>query len=130
MTHRRTILQVCGAGILSTLTGCASLLSHPSENSPDIIVVNYHQSPVTVVVTVTDATGDLVVARRLDVPVAKGHGHPNAQIEDVFETDGLYTISIEVEGGLSATQELEIRTTATDADMHQIYLHTDEIVFS
>lgn len=72
----------------------------------------------------------VLLSETFDVPVVEGHGDPNTPIDDVFETDGDYIVTVDVHSGLTATSELSIRSTENDADMHQIYIEEDDITFS
>lgn len=126
---RRTALKVV-AGVAAGLAGCSRTIEGGPEGSADLILVNETDSPVTVSLTVTDGAGATLHSGTHDVPVHEGHGDPDTPIEDVFETDGRYTVAVEVEDGPSATKELHVRSTQDDADLHQIYVEDDRIEFS
>ncbi|WP_148416069.1 hypothetical protein [Haloferax sp. KTX1] len=126
---RRTLLHYCGLATIVGLAGCAGF-GTSSAGAPDLVLVNQNDAPITVETTVTDATGETLVSTRLDVPVVEGHGRPNASIDNVFDTDGTYAVSVAVTDGPSATTELDVDGTAEDTDTHQVYFEGDEITFS
>jgi|GEM_PF-4575133 len=126
---RRTFLQLGGVGAIASLAGCNALSPSP-EGTPDLIFVNQNENPVTINTTVTNNAGETLVSTQLDVPVVEGHGRPNASIENVFESDGQYTVSVDVTDGPSATEKLEVTGTEDDSDSQQVYLDGDEITFS
>ncbi|RKD97979.1 hypothetical protein [Halopiger aswanensis] len=130
MSSRRTVLYTFATGATGVLAGCSAAVEGGPEGSADLILVNETQSPVTVTLAVTDESGGTLLSETFDVPVVEGHGRPNTPIEDVFETDGEYTISVAVRDGPSTTETLLVRATADDADMHQIYIENDGIEFS
>lgn len=127
---RRTALYSLAVGVAAGLAGCSRAIEGGPEGSADLILVNETNSPLTVSLTVTDGAGATLHSGTHDVPVNEGHGDPNTPIEDVFETDGRYTVTVEVEDGPSATKELHVRSTKDDADLHQIYVEDDRIEFS
>ncbi|GAA0652210.1 hypothetical protein GCM10009019_14190 [Salarchaeum japonicum] len=95
-----------------------------------MIFVNQNENPVTIEAAVSNEAGETLVSMQLDVPVVEGHGRPNASIDNVFESDGQYTVSVDVTDGPSATETLEVTGTEDDSDSHQVYLDGDEIAFS
>lgn len=130
MPSRRRLVRTFGIGAAVALAGCASTIEGGPEGSADLILVNDTDSPVTVSVTVTDEAGETLLSETYDVPVVEGHGRPNVEIADVFESDGRYTISVDVRDGPETTEELTVRSTTDDADMHQIYVEDETIEFS
>lgn len=130
MLSRRTVLRTVPVGFSGALAGCPSMVEGGPEGSADLVLVNETDSPVTASLTVTDASGATLLSETFDVPVVEGHGRPNTSIEDLFETNGQYAISVAVQDGPSTTTELTVRSTQDDADMHQIYLEDDRIEFS
>ncbi|MEE6211086.1 hypothetical protein U3A55_13130 [Salarchaeum sp. III] len=126
---RRTFLQLGGVGAIASLAGCSALSPSP-EGSPDLVFVNQTENPVTIKATVTNDADDTLVSTQLEVPVVEGHGRPNATIENVFESDGQYTVTVDVTDGPSATETLDVTGTEDDSDTHQVYLDGDEITFS
>lgn len=130
MPSRRSILQSSAIVFTAGLAGCPSPIEGGPEGSADLILVNETESPVSVTVTVTDESGATLLSETFDVPVAEGHGEPDTRIEDVFETDGQYTVAVDVEDGPSVARELTVRSTTDDADLHQIYIEADRVEFS
>ncbi|WP_049923373.1 hypothetical protein [Halopiger djelfimassiliensis] len=130
MPSRRTVLRTVLIGTTSVFAGCSTAVEGGPEGSADIILVNDTQTPISASVTVVDESETALVSETFDVPVVEEHGQPNTPIEDVFETDGQYVITIAVDDGPSATKELPIRSTEDDADMHQIYIEEQRIEFS
>lgn len=130
MPSRRAVLRTSGLALAGSTVGCTAGIEGGPEGSDDLILVNETDTPVTADVTVTDESGSELLSETFDVPVVEGHGHPNTPIEDVFETDGRYTVVVSVHDGPSTTHELTVRSTDDDADMHQIYLEADRIEFS
>jgi len=124
---RRTVLAGTVAGVVGSLAGC---LSSTPQGSPDLVFLNHNENPITIDVTVSDEDGETLVEKQLEVPVVKRNVEPNATIGDVFESDGQYTVSVDVADGPSATEELDVDGTADDSDTHSVEIDGDEIVFS
>lgn len=130
MPSRRSVLQSTAIVFTVGLAGCPSPIEGGPEGSADLILVNETDSPVSVSVSVTDESEATLLSEPFDVPVVEGHGEPGTRIADVFETDGQYTIAVDVEDGPSVSRELTVRSTADDADLHPIYVEADRIEFS
>lgn len=126
-TGRRTVLAGAATSILGGIAGC---LSVTPQGSSDLVFLNHNENPITVAVTVTDSSGQTLVSTDLEVPVVKRNTEPNASIDDVFEPDGQYTISVDVTNGPSATEELDVTGTADDSETHSVEIDGDEIKFS
>lgn len=124
---RRTVLGGTVAGLLGSVAGC---LSASPEGSSDLVFINHTENPVTIDVTVTDEAGEILVERQLEVPVVQRNTEPNASIDDVFETDGQYTVVVNVTDGPSATEQLDVAGTEDDSDTYSVSLDGDEIAFS
>lgn len=124
---RRTVLAGATTSVLGGVAGC---LSVTPQGSSDLVFLNHNENPITVAVTVTDSSGETLVSTDLEVPVVKRNTEPNASIDDVFESDGQYTISVDVTDGPSATEELDVSGTDDDSDSHSIELDGSEITFS
>jgi len=124
---RRRVITAVIAGVGGSLAGC---LSATPEGSSDLIFLNHNENPITIDVTVTNEAGETLVEKQLEVPVVKRNTEPNASIDDVFESDGQYTVSVNVTDGPSATEELDVTGTDDDSDSHSIELDGSEITFS
>lgn len=124
---RRTVLSGTVAGLFGSMAGC---LSASPEGSSDLVFINHNQNPVPIDVTVTDEAGETLVERQLEVPVVQRNTEPNASIDDVFETDGQYTVTVNVTDGPSATERLDVTGTEDDSDTHSVSLDGGEITFS
>ncbi|SEV93127.1 hypothetical protein [Halobacterium jilantaiense] len=124
---RRTVLAGAATGLLGGIAGC---LSASPEGSPDLVLINHNENPVTATVSVTNSNGETLTSTELEVPVVERNTEPNASIDDVFESDGQYTVSVDVTDGPSATEELDVTGTDDDSDSHSIELDGGEITFS
>lgn len=124
---RRTVLAGTAAGLLGGVAGC---LSASPEGSSDLILINHNKNPVTATVTVTNSNGETLTSTELEVPVVERNTEPNTSIDDVFESDGQYTISVDITDGPSATGEFDVSGTDDDSDSHSIELDGSEITFS
>jgi len=124
---RRRVITAVIAGVGGSLAGC---LSATPEGSSDLIFLNHNENPITIDVTVTNEAGETLVEKQLEVPVVKRNTEPNASIDDVFESDGQYTVSVNVTDGPSATEQLDITGTEDDSETHSVSIDGDEITFS
>ncbi|CQH64265.1 uncharacterized protein HHUB_4339 (plasmid) [Halobacterium hubeiense] len=124
---RRRVITAVIAGVGGSLAGC---LSATPEGSSDLIFLNHNENPITIDVTVTNEAGEALVEKQLEVPVVKRNTEPNASIDDVFESDGQYTVSVNVTDGPSATEQLDITGTEDDSETHSVSIDGDEITFS
>jgi hypothetical protein len=124
---RRTVLTGAVAGVVGGLAGC---LTTTPQGSSDLVFLNHNENPVTIDVTVTTEAGETLVERQLEVPVVERNTEPNASIDDVFESDGQYTVSVNVTDGPSATEQLDVSGTEDDSETHSISIDGDEITFS
>lgn len=124
---RRTVLTGAVAGVVGGLAGC---LTTTPQGSSDLVFLNHNENPVTINVTVTNEAGETLVERQLEVPVVERNTEPNASIDDVFESDGQYTVSVDVTDGPSATEQLDVSGTEDDSDTHSVEIDGDEIAFS
>lgn len=124
---RRTVLTGAVAGVVGSLAGC---LSSTPQGSSDLVFLNHNENPITVDVTVTNEAGETLVEQQLKVPVVKRNTEPNASIDDVFESDGQYTVSVNVTDGPSATEQLDVTGTEDDSETHSASIGGDEITFS
>ena len=112
---RRTVVTGAVAGVAGSLAGC---LSSTPEGSSDLVFLNHNETPVTIDVTVTDEAGETLVEKQLEVPVVERNTEPNATIDDVFESDGQYMVSVKVIDGPSATEQLDVTGTEDDSETH------------
>lgn len=124
---RRTVLTGAVAGVVGGLAGC---LTTTPQGSSDLVFLTHNENPVTIDVTVTTEAGETLVERQLEVPVVERNTEPNASIDDVFESDGQYTVSVNVTDGPSATEQLDVTGTEDDSETHSISIDGDEITFS
>lgn len=124
---RRTVLNGAVTGVVGSLAGC---LSSTPQGSSDLVFLNHNENPITVDVTVTNEAGETLVEQQLEVPVVKRNTEPNASIDDVFESDGQYTVSVNVTDGPSATEQLDVTGTEDDSETHSVSIDGDEITFS
>lgn len=124
---RRTVLTGAVAGVVGSLAGC---LSSTPQGSSDLVFLNHNENPITIDVTVSNEAGETLIEEQLEVPVVERNTEPNASIDDVFETDGMYTVSVAVTNGPSATEELDVSGTEDDSDTHSVEIDGDEITFS
>jgi len=124
---RRTVVTGAVAGVAGSLAGC---LSSTPEGSSDLVFLNHNETPVTIDVTVTDEAGETLVEKQLEVPVVERNTEPNATIDDVFQSDGQYTVSVNVIDGPSATEQLDVTGTEDDSETHSVSIEGDEIIFS
>jgi len=124
---RRTVITGAVAGVVGSLAGC---LSSTPQGSSDLVFLNHNENPITIGVTVTNEAGETIVEKQLEVPVVKRNTEPNATIDDVFESDGQYTVSVDVTDGPSATEQLDVTGTEDDSETHSVSIEGDEITFS
>lgn len=124
---RRRVITGVIAGVGGSLAGC---LSATPEGSSDLVFLNHNENPITIDVTVTNEAGETLVEKQLEVPVVKRNTEPNAAIDDVFESDGQYTVSVDVTDGPSATEQLDVTGTEDDSETHSVSIDGDEITFS
>lgn len=127
LVSRRTVLTGAVAGVVGGLAGC---LTTTPQGSSDLVFLNHNENPVTINVTVTNEAGETLVERQLEVPVVERNTEPNASIDDIFESDGQYTVSVDVTDGPSATEQLDVTGTEDDSETHSISIDGDEITFS
>jgi len=125
--YRRAVLAGVTTGILGGIAGC---LSATPQGSSDLVFLNHNENPITVAVTVIDSNDETLISTDLEVPVLERNTEPNASIDDIFESDGRYTISVDVTDGPSATEELDVTGTVDDSETHSVEIDGDEIVFS
>lgn len=124
---RRRVITGVIAGVGGSLAGC---LSATPEGSSDLVFLNHNENPITIDVTVTNEAGETLVEKQLEVPVVKRNTEPNAAIDDVFESDGQYTVSVDATDGPSATEQLDVTGTEDDSETHSVSIDGDEITFS
>lgn len=113
---RRHFLQLGGSVTIFGLSGCIG------GNSPELRVKNISENDQTIHVRVSQQTEELL-SKTFSVP-AKANGGEQGTVEDVYPGPGTYTITGEIAGGVTKTEEIEL--TEGSRMLTHVMVNSDE----
>jgi hypothetical protein len=114
--NRRHLLQL-GVGVTTLgLSGCLS------GSPPELRVKNLSESAQTIHVRVSQQNEDLL-SKSFSVP-SKADGEEQGTVEDVYPGPGTYTITGEIAGGVTKTEEIELAEGSRE--LTHVMVNSDE----